>query len=113
MDRQGWTVARLVKVSGIARSALYKWRDGTQEPSVPSLVKVADALRTSLDYLAGRMMSPPEGEAAAARQVIPGLPEDEERVLLAYRRDPSFKRLANALLRERDLEAKAKKKRPN
>lgn len=105
MDRQGWTVARLVKVSGIARSALYKWRDGTQEPSVPSLVKVADALRTSLDYLAGRMMSPPEGEAAA-RQVIPGLPEDEERVLLAYRRDPSFKRLANALLRE--LETKAK-----
>ena len=93
MARQGWTVTRLVKETGIPRSAFYKWRDGTQDPSVDSLVKIANKLRTSVDYLTGRQddTSPPPA--------VPGLNEEEEEIILLFKKDSGFKAVVRALLR--------------
>lgn len=97
MTRQGWTVARLVKATGLPRSAIYKWREGTQEPSVASLVKVARALRTSVDYLAGRL----EDDDVEHAPAIPGLNEEEEEVVLLFNKDPGFRGVVRALLKDR------------
>ena len=90
--RQGWTVGRLIKAAGVPRSAYYKWRDGVQEPSVASLVKIARALRVSMDYLAGL-------QDATDQPAIPDVDEEEEAILLAFRHDDAFKAIALAALR--------------
>ena len=44
-SRPGWTVARLAKDSGIARSSIYKWiAEGAQAITIDSVYRIADAL---------------------------------------------------------------------
>ena len=38
----------------IAQSAMYKWQNGTSEPSVDSLIKIAEAFGCSVDFILGR-----------------------------------------------------------
>lgn len=40
--------------ANIAQSAIYKWQNGTGEPSVESLVKIAETFGCSIDFILGR-----------------------------------------------------------
>lgn len=49
-----WTQADLAKATGLQPAAISHFECGQRLPSLPNAVKLADALRVSLDWLTGR-----------------------------------------------------------
>lgn len=49
-----WTQADLAKATGLQPAAISHFERGQRLPSLPNVVKLADALRVSLDWLTGR-----------------------------------------------------------
>lgn len=48
------TKYRLTKLTGIAESNIRYWRQGKTEPSIESVIKIAEALGCTVDFLVGR-----------------------------------------------------------
>lgn len=48
------TEYRLVKTTGISKSLFYSWLSGKSLPSIDNIIKLANALECSIDYLVGR-----------------------------------------------------------
>lgn len=64
---RGMSGADLQRATGISRSVLWKYETQDSEPGIANLLKVADALGTSLDYLArgtGPKVEYPNGSPA-------------------------------------------------
>ena len=49
--RQGFSMARLAKEIGVARSTVLRWEAGTAKPSLDNLKVLAQALNTTIDEL--------------------------------------------------------------
>jgi predicted transcriptional regulator len=45
---------RLKKITGISESVIRYWTSGKTQPSIKSIIKIADALGCSIDFLVGR-----------------------------------------------------------
>jgi transcriptional regulator with XRE-family HTH domain len=53
--QKGWSQERLAKESGISYNTLIKLeRNGIKNPKIETVIKLADALKVSLDELVGR-----------------------------------------------------------
>lgn len=55
-----WTQADLAKASGLQAAAISHFECGQRLPSLPNAVRLADALRVSLDWLTGRNDAVPQ-----------------------------------------------------
>ncbi|MDN6899539.1 helix-turn-helix domain-containing protein [Oenococcus sicerae] len=53
-DKQGLTIIQLAKKTGISEPTFYNWDSPTVNVNGNKLLKVADVLHVSLDYLYGR-----------------------------------------------------------
>lgn len=53
ISQKGTTITALSKVLGISRQAVSQYADGTGQPNVDKLVKIADYFGVSSDYLVG------------------------------------------------------------
>lgn len=53
-----WSQSDLAKQIGIPPSSISHFENGTRSPSIKNLIKLADALDTTTDYLLGRSNSP-------------------------------------------------------
>lgn len=91
--RPGWTVQRLAKESGIARSSLYKWMsEGAGFITIDSVFRVADTLGVD------------RGEALRAASGLSTLERDEavERILASDRPDPVKEAMIERVMRRRE-----------
>lgn len=80
---KGYTQEDLAELAGIGRPNLAKYETGKSLPSVDILIKLADALDVSTDYLLGRARLDSDhnkGFAAAAHVEGPITPEVESRI---------------------------------
>lgn len=50
----GLTQEQMAKLLGIRQPSYIRYENGSGEPSLETLVKIADVLEVSLDYLLGR-----------------------------------------------------------
>jgi len=50
----GITIYRLAKITKIFERTIYDWLDGQYIPQLENLIKLADALKCTIDYLVGR-----------------------------------------------------------
>ncbi len=49
------TKYRLQKLSGVPESAVYNWQNGTFEPKIDNVIRIANALDCSVDFVIGRV----------------------------------------------------------
>lgn len=56
----GLSQAQLAEAAGVTQAHVSQWESGRRTPHIDSLVKLADALDVSLDWLAGRTTTPQE-----------------------------------------------------
>lgn len=59
MKQRGVTQYRLEKMTGIAQPSIAKYLQGEQMPSIPNLLKIADALEINLNGLFERKKKAP------------------------------------------------------
>ena len=52
--RRGWSQGKLATASGLFTTDISKYERGQSLPTLPRLVRLADALHVSTDYLLGR-----------------------------------------------------------
>lgn len=88
--QRNWTQGQLATYSGLSQSHISQIIDGKRRPRFDLVVKIADALDVSLDWLAGRPERNPDA-----------LAPDEAELLRLYRqlKNESFKRVALENLR--------------
>ena len=53
-QKKGLTQQKLAEILGIKRNTYSDWENGKTEPSFENLIKLADLLEVSLDWLFGR-----------------------------------------------------------
>lgn len=63
------TAYKVAKETGISQGLISDYKNGTKKPSAENLVKIADCLNCSIDYLLGRI----------------GTDEQEIKIITAYR----------------------------
>lgn len=63
-EKQGTNVSKLERECGLANGTIRRWKDSS--PSIENLIKVADKLDVSLDYLGGRSRENAECATASA-----------------------------------------------
>ena len=73
--RQGKTAAQLTETCGLSKNALSSMQSSGYLPRIENIVKIADYLGVSVDYLLGRQT--PELPEGVPAEVISGLPESE------------------------------------
>ena len=79
----------LAKRIGVPKSIVYEWKNGEREPSVDSMVRVADFFGVSLEYLTGREepIRPEERELLLLFRSARALSDENQRALLQHFRD--------------------------
>lgn len=66
-ERAGLSQSELAKAANVPTASLKNWEQGRREPLLSALVALADALKVTLDMLAGRESLPlPAGPAPPA-----------------------------------------------
>jgi transcriptional regulator with XRE-family HTH domain len=88
--RMNWR--QLSLKTGIPSSSFTKWEDGTQKPSLDSVVKIADAWGMSIDHLIGRIPQPKDPE----RMVV--LTEQEWEIVKAHRGNAELRAAINKVV---------------
>ena len=73
LQRKDISAYKLSKETGISQGLISDYKNGVKKPTAENLVKLADYLDCSIDYLLGRTSSPLNE------------PEDEHRLIKAYR----------------------------
>ncbi len=68
------TAYKVAKETGISQGLISDYKNGTKKPSTENLVKIADYLDCSTDFLLGRTSAPLNE------------PEEEHRLIQAYRK---------------------------
>lgn len=58
-DKRGMSRELLAHKAGLTSATIYRWEQGKTDPPFRYVIRLADALEVSIDYLAGR-----EGAAA-------------------------------------------------
>lgn len=87
------TQKEIAALIGISQQSYSDYENGKTEPDFCTLIKIAEILDVTVDYLIGR--SDELGNVAAMPPAAPALAEDERRLLECYRAlEPDYKRLA-------------------
>lgn len=73
LQTKGITAYKVAKETGIPQGQMNKWKNGKGTPTAENLVKIADYLDCSIDFLLGRSNTELDE------------PEDEHRLIKAYR----------------------------
>ncbi len=73
LQSKGITAYKVAKETGIPQGQMNKYKNGKAIPTVESLIKIADCLDCSIDFLLGRTKNELNE------------PEDEHRLIKAYR----------------------------
>lgn len=73
LQAKGLTAYKVAKDTGIAQGQMNKWKNGKGTPTAENLIKIADYLDCSIDFLLGRTKDELNE------------PEDEHRLIKAYR----------------------------
>lgn len=73
IQSKGITAYRVAKETGISQGLMNEYKNGLRIPATENLVKIADYLDCSIDFLLGRSKNELEE------------PEDEHRLIKAYR----------------------------
>ena len=76
--------AKFAKAMGFSQSSIASWENGTREPGINTLIKIAQYFNTSVDYLVGLPTTTIKTEKSAP------LPQDEQEFLTMYRALPSY-----------------------
>jgi transcriptional regulator with XRE-family HTH domain len=77
-ERLGWTQKRLAEEAGISVTFLSELENEKRMPGADVLLRLADALQTSLDYLAkGRVASAPPWQSLVIPSELAELAEEE------------------------------------
>jgi transcriptional regulator with XRE-family HTH domain len=63
LSMRSWTQARLARRAGFEPSYISHLIAGTRKPSLPNLVRLADALNVSVDAILGRSAPSPVAES--------------------------------------------------
>ena len=58
LDKREIVPARMMKELGFSNGLFSQWKSGTQNPSAEKIVRIADYLGCSVDYLLGRTDTP-------------------------------------------------------
>lgn len=99
-ERLGFTQAQVAEIVGIAHVVYNRLENAKMLPSVPTLVRLCDALRASSDELLGRARPLKGGKAKLAEEDPPSL---HQLLTLARKLDESQRQalltMARALLR--------------
>ena len=99
-ERLGYTQAQVAEMIGIAHVVYNRLENAKMLPSVPTLVRLCDALRATSDELLGRARPPKAGKAKSAEGDPPSL---HQLLALARKLDESQRQalltMARALLR--------------
>lgn len=53
-NEKGLSQKALAKLLNVTQPAVAKWESGTREPSLDDLIKIADILGETIDFLLGR-----------------------------------------------------------
>lgn len=56
--RQGWSQRYLAELTGIPSSNISRYENGERKPDIDTLIRLADFLNCSVDYLVGRTDTP-------------------------------------------------------
>ena len=54
LEQCGITQYRLEKITEISHSAMVYWKNGTKQPTIESIVRIADKLGKTVDFVLGR-----------------------------------------------------------
>lgn len=73
LQSKGITAYKVAKETGISQGRMNEYKNGKMIPTAENLIKIADYLDCSIDFLLGRSNSPLNE------------PEDEHRLIKAYR----------------------------
>jgi transcriptional regulator with XRE-family HTH domain len=99
-ERLGFTQAQVAEMIGIAHVVYNRLENAKMLPSVPTLVRLCDALRATSDELLGRTRPPKGGKAKLSGEEPPSL---HQLLSLARKLDESQRQalltMARALLR--------------
>lgn len=93
LQKQGLTAYAVAKGTGISQGTMGEYRSGKKKPSIENLVKIADFLGVSVDFLLGRTNNPavnpdiPEGKEKAPENILRGKIEDRVRRLSDHQAD--------------------------
>ncbi len=74
IQSKGITAYKVAKETGISQGQMNEYKNGKRTPTAENLVKIADYLDCSIDFLLGRTKAPLSE------------PEDEHRLIQAYRK---------------------------
>ena len=55
LQKQNITQRQLSELTGITEQSISRYANGSRTPKTPELIKIADALDVSIDYLLGRI----------------------------------------------------------
>lgn len=75
----------MAKSIGISSASVTKWKNGAI-PNGEILIKIADFLDVSVDYLLGREPEQKESTMSSSHGAVTGYDEQENRLLAAFRR---------------------------
>lgn len=74
IQSRGITAYKVAKGAGIAQGLMNQYKNGVKTPTADNLIKIADYLDCSIDFLLGRTKEIPEYEE----------PSEEQRLLSAF-----------------------------
>ena len=81
-ERRGWKQRALAKASGLSQSTLHRLESRDRTATIPELIKIADALGTTLGDLTGE--SPVRGRLVYAARTSDDAAADEMKERLAF-----------------------------
>lgn len=81
LDRRGIKPATMSKDLGFSNGLFSQWKSGMQNPSAEKIIKIADYLDCSVDYLLGR----DKYAESCRKESVSNISELEERMLMAFR----------------------------
>lgn len=55
LEHFNMTIKEIQEKAGIAKTAMYYWRNGEREPSMDSIIKLAKCFKCSIDFVLGRV----------------------------------------------------------
>ena len=103
-DEKGWTQDDLARAAGISKGFLSDVENGKRNISADNVLKVANALGASLEYLLRG--STPQDEPAALVQIPPELSKAAEEMKLSYSDTLALLRTRQSIVARRGRKAK-------
>lgn len=83
-EEKSWTQSELAKKINSTNKNIWAYENNIASPSIDTLIKLSQIFNVSIDYLVGR--ADDFGNVTVSGQESDRLPNDEQRLIHAYRR---------------------------